>query len=153
MPLGLSLADVLANFLGRLDVDLTSCPLIVVHRPELALEVERLFACRLCCEAPQSVHVRSIQWLGKDWYKTGFLSSLVILYEAHHFMARSCGFLLDKWLGLVSLAFRQRLAALTEGLSPISLMSLSPLVGFLESLKDGVFPLYDYIEALKGKPL
>ena len=46
-----------------------------------------------------SVHVRSIQWLGKNRYKTGFLSSLVILYEAHHAMARFCGFLLDKWLG------------------------------------------------------
>ena len=64
-------------------------------------------------------------------------------------MAMSCGFLLDKWLGLVSLALRQRLAALTEGLSPISLMSLLPLAG-VESLKDGVFPLYDYIVARKG---
>lgn len=96
------------------------------------------------------MHVRSIQWLGKDRYKTGFLSSLVILYGVHHAMARSCGFLLDKWLGLVSLALRQRLAALTEGLSPISLKVLVASGGVLESLKDGVFPLYDYIVALKG---
>lgn len=41
VPLGLSLSDVLADFLGRLDVDLTSCPLIVVHRRELARKVER----------------------------------------------------------------------------------------------------------------
>ena len=92
-------ADVLADFLGRLDVDLTCCPLIVVHRRELAQEVERLLSCSLGCEAPQSVHVRSIQWLGKNRYKTGFLSSLVILYGAHHLRARSCGFLLNKWLG------------------------------------------------------
>ena len=56
--LGLSRADVLADFLGRLDVDLTFCPLIVVHRPELARKVDRLLSCSLGCEAPQSVHVR-----------------------------------------------------------------------------------------------
>ena len=96
-----------------------------------------------------SVHVRSIQWLGKNRYKTGFLSSLVILYEAHQFMARSCGFLLDKWLGARFLGLTATPCRL-DG-RPFTDFFKGPCrLWGLESLKDGVFPLYDYIVARKG---